>query len=259
NSPNYHPAKCLIVDLDDKELNFLNFSVKSFYKKSSEDQTCNSTCVFQIPINNIIPGQYPLIITMFPNVTGSNDDKYFGTNQSILINLEYPSVKLAHCPELVVENIEVNCTCERSDTSLIKAPLVWFDKISSKPVHKVTSHLLTFVAKRKTKGAFFCKAITSSHWTNDNSTVYYSPSVLGNLSILQEVSIIDPLKFQLILTCVIGGNVFILSLMIIILYKKQNGSSEIHDYDQINEIYHIDALQSNYVNVLDEVEHGETA
>ncbi|CAL1532628.1 unnamed protein product, partial [Lymnaea stagnalis] len=95
-----------------------------------------------------------------------------------------PSVKLKLCNEIVVEETEVKCTCERSDPSLINASIVWYATNRSKDdrmdviFHNSPSLYLKHYSK---KTAYYCKALHTLKRKGMESTAVYSPKVIASV------------------------------------------------------------------------------
>ncbi|CAL1531161.1 unnamed protein product, partial [Lymnaea stagnalis] len=140
-------------------------------------------CHIIAPVDQFDPGIYEVNVNIYPNVTGTDMDMEYGTISYLSISLDLPSVKLKLCPEIVVENSEVTCTCERSDTSLINASILWYRHNQSDDGGKGViskGSLLMFKASR-IKTVYYCKALNALNWTGPKLTALYSPKVIAKV------------------------------------------------------------------------------
>ncbi|CAL1535050.1 unnamed protein product [Lymnaea stagnalis] len=179
----YHETQCDIsVKHTEKKKNMISIqSINNNREMSSSEKTVFKTvCSVFISREDLSPGQYEAVVTMYPNITGTNDDKQFSTVHSLSVNLEYPSITVKNCPEIIEENTEVTCTCERTDKSLINVSIVWFDSSGHIIASNGSPHLKFKATSNinRDQAYFYCKTQSWVRWEHSNITIVYKPIII---------------------------------------------------------------------------------
>ncbi|XP_059168188.1 uncharacterized protein LOC131950156 [Physella acuta] len=129
-------------------------------------------CSLSVPQHLLMPGVLKYQVTMFPNITTTSATfsiKELEKTAKDTINIEFPSIKMVACPDLIEEGNIFNCTCERNDTSDIRTLVYWYSS-------KTTNEKFTILSETAIENAsdFVCNAVSGLGWT---SNINYSPTI----------------------------------------------------------------------------------
>ncbi|CAL1534063.1 unnamed protein product [Lymnaea stagnalis] len=82
-------------------------------------------CSLTLSVDKLIPGQYDVLLTLYPNVTGNATDQAFGTNHSFHVILDFTQLK--DYTKIIEKNTSMKYSCERSNSELLKITSNAFD------------------------------------------------------------------------------------------------------------------------------------
>ncbi|CAL1531154.1 unnamed protein product, partial [Lymnaea stagnalis] len=102
-------------------------------KISSDPTYFILNCTFVIPKINTDSENIEVWVTMYPNITGQDDDTKAGVTKMIDMDSEHVILKrrLRDCPKIIEENADVTFYCEGSETPRGNFSVSWFDNIYS--------------------------------------------------------------------------------------------------------------------------------
>ncbi|KAH9496755.1 hypothetical protein Btru_009305 [Bulinus truncatus] len=114
----------------------------------------DTQCSLLIINSRINRGYYDVTMTMYPNVSGSNEDVKYGTNGSLSFNVAEPEVSLDACNSIVEEGALVECTCVTFGRVII-VKVSWME--GDNTITNNDNCTLRFIARRNS-AVFYCMA-----------------------------------------------------------------------------------------------------
>ncbi|KAK0066872.1 polymorphic transmembrane cluster 2 transmembrane protein 10, partial [Biomphalaria pfeifferi] len=112
---------------------YINFTEP--YISESNSESCNneddrhylcSVCKVLKEIDK--EGTYKIIVTVYPNITGTTQDRYYGTNTTFEKTFAEPSLVLEECPVNAIVGSELRCHCIMKGFGSTKAEAKWYKK-----------------------------------------------------------------------------------------------------------------------------------
>ncbi|CAL1527423.1 unnamed protein product [Lymnaea stagnalis] len=133
-----------------------------------------TTCFILIPLNKFGNGLHKISVSMYPNVTGFDQDIIFGRNTTLEVELDTGRVVLKQCPEIVEEETHVKCICETSNIRNLNISLTWFGDNFLNLTNDTTAILSFNVTRRNEEFVCFGSSLTGSK----NYSTVYKPTVI---------------------------------------------------------------------------------
>ncbi|CAL1532206.1 unnamed protein product [Lymnaea stagnalis] len=216
-----HRSKCLFASKS-KELDLMKIQSTILYDNETHQHSgllplITSKCTLRIPVRQLRPGNLHLVVNIDPEITGDDKGLKLGTEKSIFINFNGPSI--ADCHPVIDVGTDSICTCERSDNTLqtTLASLHHNNNNDNSPSIEYSN----------------------GNYSSSNATIYSEVAVTST----------SDQNIPIILLFVVGGNILLISIVVTVLwYKKktsnvfiqscfpcnQEKTKQRNDYDPIN-------------------------
>uniref|UniRef100_A0A2C9KA04 Ig-like domain-containing protein n=1 Tax=Biomphalaria glabrata TaxID=6526 RepID=A0A2C9KA04_BIOGL len=131
-----------------------------------------STCTLVVPILLESVGTYTVDATMYPNISGNISDSKFGSDVTLIIVFDRPSIRLESCPKTVRNGDTVHCLCVMRGVGSSTALYSWYNRSSN--VLLSNKSMLTFTMNEFST-EFTCKVQSLKLLMPMNETYFVVP------------------------------------------------------------------------------------